>query len=92
MPSLGLRDVVQGTLVLALPQAALTLGNAIIATKEENNALFPDRPVSVRLLAADHGVMNLLGAVLGGVPMCRGAGGMAGHIRFGARTGGAYSA
>ena len=89
LPSLGLRDVVQGTLVLALPQAALTLGNAIIATKEENNALFPDRPVSVRLLAADHGVMNLLGAALGGVPMCRGAGGMAGHIRFGARTGGA---
>src|SRR5439155_401844 len=39
--------------------------------------------------AADHGVMNLLGAMLGGVPMCRGAGGMAGHIRFGARTGGA---
>src|SRR5262245_44201984 len=33
--------------------------------------------------------MNLLGAVVGGVPMCRGAGGMAGHIRFGARTGGA---
>lgn len=89
LPSLGLRDVVQGTLVLALPQAALTLGNAIIATREENNALFPDRPVSVRLLAADHGVMNLLGAALGGVPMCRGAGGMAGHIRFGARTGGA---
>jgi MFS superfamily sulfate permease-like transporter len=89
LPSLVLRDVIQGTLVLALPQAALTLGNAIIATKEENNALFPDRPVSVRLLAADHGVMNLLGAALGGVPMCRGAGGMAGHIRFGARTGGA---
>ena len=26
---------------------------------------------------------------LGGVPICRGAGGMAGHVRFGARTGGA---
>jgi len=89
LPSLGFRDIVQGTLVLALPQAALTLGNAIIATKEENNELFPERPVSVRPLAADHGVMNLVGAVLGGVPMCRGAGGMAGHVRFGARTGGA---
>jgi MFS superfamily sulfate permease-like transporter len=33
--------------------------------------------------------MNLIAAPLGGVPMCRGAGGMAGHIRFGARTGGA---
>jgi Molybdate transporter of MFS superfamily len=26
---------------------------------------------------------------IGGVPLCHGAGGMAGHIRFGARTGGA---
>jgi MFS superfamily sulfate permease-like transporter len=33
--------------------------------------------------------MNLLGASIGGVPMCHGAGGMAGHTRFGARTGGA---
>ena len=73
----------------AAPWPAPEVSNAIIATKEENNALFPDRPVSVRILAADHGVMNLLGAVLGGVPMCRGAGGMAGHVRFGARTGGA---
>jgi MFS superfamily sulfate permease-like transporter len=33
--------------------------------------------------------MNLVAAPLGGVPMCRGAGGIAGHVRFGARTGGA---
>ncbi len=33
--------------------------------------------------------MNLVAAPLGGVPMCRGAGGLAGHVRFGARTGGA---
>jgi MFS superfamily sulfate permease-like transporter len=32
--------------------------------------------------------MNLFGAAVGGVPMCHGAGGMAGHTRFGARTGG----
>ena len=82
-------DVVTGVLVLGLPQAALTLGNAIVATVEENNALFPDRPTTVRTVAIDHGVMNLLGAALGGVPMCHGAGGMAGHVRFGARTGGA---
>jgi hypothetical protein len=89
LPALGWSDLIAGTLVLALPQAALTLGNAIIATVEEHNALFPHRPVSVRLLALDHGLMNLVAVVLGGVPMCRGAGGMAGHVRFGARTGGA---
>ncbi len=35
------------------------------------------------------GLMNLFSPLLGGVPMCHGAGGMAGHVRFGARTGGA---
>jgi MFS superfamily sulfate permease-like transporter len=89
VPSITWNDVVNGSLVLAIPQAALTLGNAIIATAEEHNQLFPAHRVSVRLLAFDHGLMNLLAAPLGGVPMCRGAGGMAGHIRFGARTGGA---
>jgi MFS superfamily sulfate permease-like transporter len=33
--------------------------------------------------------MNCMSAVFGGVPMCHGAGGMAGHVAFGARTGGA---
>ncbi|MFO7190057.1 MAG: putative sulfate/molybdate transporter, partial [Pseudomonadota bacterium] len=32
---------------------------------------------------------NLFGGLVGGVPMCHGAGGLAGHVRFGARTGGA---
>lgn len=82
-------DLVTGVLVLGLPQVALTLGNAIVATVEENNALFPDRPLTVRTVAIDHGIMNLAGTSLGGVPMCHGAGGMAGHVRFGARTGGA---
>jgi MFS superfamily sulfate permease-like transporter len=81
--------VLTGVVVLALPQSALTFGNAIVATVEENNALFPDRPVTVRGMALGHGIMNLVGAALGGVPVCHGAGGMAGHVRFGARTGGA---
>lgn len=89
VPSITWADVLNGSLLLALPQVALTLGNAIIATAEEHNQLFPSRPISVRLLAIDHGLMNLIAAPLGGVPMCRGAGGMAGHIRFGAQTGGA---
>ena len=89
LTTMGWQDVVTGIVVLGLPQAALTLGNAIVATVEENNQLFPDRPVTVRGIAIDHGIMNLVGTALGGVPMCHGAGGMAGHVRFGARTGGA---
>jgi len=89
LKGLGWQDLAIGVFSLGLPQAALTLGNAIVATVEENNALFPDRPVTVRTIAIDHGIMNLIGTSLGGVPMCHGAGGMAGHVRFGARTGGA---
>ena len=81
-------DLVAGTLILGLPQAPLTLGNAIIGTAEENNELFPDRPAKVKTIAVDHGIMNLFSAAIGGIPLCHGAGGMAGHVRFGARTGG----
>jgi MFS superfamily sulfate permease-like transporter len=86
---IGWQDLAVGIVFLGLPQVALTLGNAIIATVEENNTLFPDRRITVKAIAVDHGIMNLVGTSLGGVPMCHGAGGMAGHVRFGARTGGA---
>lgn len=82
-------DLLIGTLFLALPQLPLTLGNAVIAIREENNRLFPDRPVTENGVARSTGLMNLMSAVLGGVPMCHGAGGMAGHVAFGAATGGA---
>ncbi|XYJ09034.1 putative sulfate/molybdate transporter [Telluria sp. B2] len=82
-------DVVTGTLLLALPQLPLTLGNAVIATNEENNRLFPDRPASVKKLGLSTGLMNLAGGLVGGVPMCHGAGGMAAYTAFGARSGGA---
>ena len=84
-----LTEFVGGSVLLALPQLPLTLGNALIAITEENNRLFPDRPVTERRVAISTGLMNLASPLLGGVPMCHGAGGMAGHVRFGARTGGA---
>jgi MFS superfamily sulfate permease-like transporter len=89
LATLTWHDFAIGAVFLALPQLPLTLGNAVIAIREENNRLFPDRPVTERTVATSTGVMNLAGAALGGVPMCHGAGGMAGHVAFGARTGGA---
>ncbi|HSR10075.1 MAG TPA: putative sulfate/molybdate transporter, partial [Thermodesulfobacteriota bacterium] len=83
------QDLIAGSLILGLPQAPLTLGNAIIGTAEENNELFPDRRTSVKTIAVDHGFMNIVSAGIGGIPICHGAGCMAGHVRFGARTGGA---
>jgi MFS superfamily sulfate permease-like transporter len=76
-------------IVLVIPQLPLTFGNAVVAIVEENNRLFPARPVTASRVAVSTGLMNLFAGSLGGVPMCHGAGGMAGHVRFGARTGGA---
>jgi MFS superfamily sulfate permease-like transporter len=89
LATLSWHDFLIGAVFLALPQVPLTLGNAVIAISEENNRLFPDRPVTEKGVAASTGLMNLAGAAAGGVPMCHGAGGMAGHVAFGARTGGA---
>ena len=89
LAELSLNDLLIGTVFLALPQVPLTLGNAVIAITEENNRLFPQRPVNEGKIATSTGLMNLLSAGVGGVPMCHGAGGMAGHVQFGARTGGA---
>ena len=85
---LSWNDLMLGTIYLALPQIPLTLGNAIIGIKEENNRLFPDRSVTVKGVSVSTGFMNLFSAGVGGVPMCHGAGGMAAHTSFGARTGG----
>jgi MFS superfamily sulfate permease-like transporter len=82
-------DLAVGTLLFTLPQIPLTLGNAVIAIVAENNELFPDRKVTEKKIAISQGIMNLVAPIFGGIPMCHGAGGMAGHVRFGAKTGGA---
>jgi len=89
LPMISWNDLVTGTLLFTLPQIPLTLGNAVIAITAENNEHFPDRPVTEKKIAISQGIMNLVAPLFGGIPMCHGAGGMAGHVRFGARTGGA---
>ncbi|MBE0615201.1 MAG: sulfate transporter [Burkholderiales bacterium] len=86
--SLSMSDLWTGFILLALPQLPLTFGNAYLSITEENNRLFPDRPVTEQSVAISTGLMNFGSSLLGGIPMCHGAGGMAGHVQFGARTGG----
>jgi MFS superfamily sulfate permease-like transporter len=81
--------VFAGVVLLALPQLPLTLGNAVIAPVEFNNNHFPERLVNERRVTLSTGIMNSLGSLIGAVPMCHGAGGMAAQYSFGARTGGA---
>lgn len=82
-------ELIKGAMLLALPQVPMTLGNGIIAMAAKNNEAYPSRPVTEREVAMSTGLMNLFSQAVGGVPMCHGAGGMAAHQRFGARSGGA---
>jgi hypothetical protein len=89
LAGIGWNDLVVGLVFLTLPQLPLTFGNAILGVVEANNREFPERPIDARKAALSTGLMNVAGAAIGGVPMCHGAGGLAAHVRFGARTGGA---
>jgi len=81
-------DVTTGLLVLALPQIALSISNSVVATKQTLKDLFPDSNVGVRKIGITYSLMNLVNPWFSGVPTCHGAGGLAGHYSFGARTGG----
>jgi len=81
-------DIATGCLVLALPQLPLSLSNSVIATEQTVRDLFPERAVTVRRIGLTYGVVNLLAPLFGGIPVCHGSGGLAGHHALGARTGG----
>ncbi len=85
----GWQDFVTAFPKAALPQIPLTTLNSVIAVCALSIDLFPDRPATPRKVAVSVGLMNLIAAWFGGMPMCHGAGGLAGQYRFGARTNGA---
>jgi SulP family sulfate permease len=77
-------------LVLVLPQIPMTLGNAVIANADLSREYFEadSKRVTYRALCLSQALANFLGFLLGGIPLCHGAGGLAAHYRFGARTAG----
>lgn len=81
-------DIGTGFLVLALPQIPLSLGNSVLATRQLTEDLFPGSSVTIRKIGLTYSLMNLVSPWFGGVPICHGSGGMAGHYAFGGRTGG----
>lgn len=86
----GLKDVWNALLLAGFAQVPLTIGNAVIATASLIREYWPERTdINENKLALSHGVMNLIVPFWGGMPMCHGAGGLAGQYFFGARTGGA---
>jgi MFS superfamily sulfate permease-like transporter len=92
LPSLTgfhIEDIWQSLMRAGFAQVPLTATNAVIATAALIKGYWPDRPVGVRALSLNMGLMNLVVPFFGGMPLCHGAGGLAGQYYFGARTGGA---
>jgi len=81
-------EIWQGLLLAGFAQIPLTATNAVIATSALISQYFPDKPVPEKKLALNMGIMNIVVCFFGGMPMCHGAGGLAGQYYFGARTGG----
>ncbi|MBW7863295.1 MAG: transporter [Candidatus Hydrogenedentes bacterium] len=81
-------DIWAGFILLALPQIPLSLGNSVLATRELAMDWFPEARVSAKKIGFTYSLFNIAIAFVGGVPVCHGAGGIAGHYAFGARTGG----
>ncbi|KAJ7563965.1 hypothetical protein O6H91_03G132100 [Diphasiastrum complanatum] len=72
----------------AVPQLPLSILNSVLAVCKLSNDLFPNKElVSPVRVSVSVGLMNLLGCWIGVLPVCHGAGGLAGQYRFGARSG-----
>ena len=74
---------------LVLPQLPMTLGNAVVADADLAKEYFGDDANSTyRSLTISMALANIFCFFMGGMPLCHGAGGLAAHYRFGARTAG----
>ncbi len=89
----GAGDLADALVLLVIPQLPMTLGNAIIGSTDAARRLLGEgralRRVTNRNYAVSIGLANLASGAVSGMPLCHGAGGLAAHVRFGARTGGA---
>ena len=73
---------------LVLPQIPMTLGNAVVAYADLSKDYFKEHSAKVTYKGAclSMALANFLSSTFGGMPLCHGAGGLAAHYRFGART------
>lgn len=87
-PEIG--DFGAAFLLLVVPQLPLTFGNAVVAVSDLARDEFGDRArrVTPAHVCVSAGLGNVASALLGGMPMCHGAGGLTAHVRLGARTAG----
>ncbi len=83
-------DFTFALLILVLPQLPMTMGNAVLAYTDLSKEYFGDKAakVSNRNACISMALANFFSFCFGGMPLCHGAGGLAAHYRFGARTAG----
>ena len=83
-------DVTFALLALVLPQIPMTLGNAVIAYADLSEDYFGEqsKKITYKATCISMAVANFFSSAIGGMPLCHGAGGLAAHYRFGARTAG----
>jgi SulP family sulfate permease len=83
-------DVTFALFALVLPQIPMTLGNAVIAYADLSEDYFGEnsKKVTYKSACISMALANFLASTIGGMPLCHGAGGLAAHYRFGARTAG----
>ncbi len=86
----GGADFTFALFALVLPQLPMTLGNAVLAFTDLSKEYFQDKAVKVsnRNVCISMALANFFSFCVGGMPLCHGAGGLAAHYRFGARTAG----
>lgn len=87
----GTDTLLNALVLLVIPQIPLTIGNAIMATSDAARSLFGEdraKKSTFRALSVSTGLANIGAGAITGMPLCHGAGGLAAHHRFGARTGG----
>jgi sulfate permease, SulP family len=73
-------------ILLVVPQIALTLGNAVVATEATGKMLYGEQAarLNLRSVPMSMGIANIFSGFLGGAPMCHGSGGITAHRKFGA--------
>lgn len=91
IPQFKLDTVFLVLTVLVLPQLPLTIGNAVFAASDACRLSWGSSAAHAtpKQLATSIGWSNVFVGLMGGFPVCHGAGGILAHKMFGASTGGA---
>ncbi|KAF3447221.1 hypothetical protein FNV43_RR12401 [Rhamnella rubrinervis] len=90
LTKLGKHAWKEGFIKGTIPQLPLSIMNSVIAVCKLSSDLFPGKDFSATLLSVTMGSMNVVGSWFGAMPCCHGAGGLAGHYKFGGRSGGGF--